>query len=55
MDMEATAPVPRPSDASEADDEQQPFAGSEDTALVLIEFQNDFTTDGGALHGAVPG
>lgn len=23
------------------------------TAVVLIEFQNDFTTDGGALHGAV--
>ena len=23
------------------------------TALVLIEFQNDFTSDGGALHGAV--
>ena len=23
------------------------------TALVLIEFQNDFTTKGGALHGAV--
>jgi nicotinamidase-related amidase len=25
------------------------------TALVLIEYQNDFTTDGGALHGAVKG
>jgi nicotinamidase-related amidase len=25
------------------------------TALVLIEYQNDFTTDGGALHGAVSG
>ena len=25
----------------------------ETTALVLIEFQNDFTSDGGALHGAV--
>lgn len=23
------------------------------TAVVLIEYQNDFTTDGGALHGAV--
>ncbi|MEP7054812.1 MAG: cysteine hydrolase [Actinomycetota bacterium] len=23
------------------------------TALVLIEYQNDFTSDGGALHGAV--
>ena len=23
------------------------------TALVLIEFQNDFTSDGGSLHGAV--
>jgi nicotinamidase-related amidase len=23
------------------------------TAMVLIEFQNDFTSDGGALHGAV--
>jgi nicotinamidase-related amidase len=23
------------------------------TAVVLIEFQNDFTTDGGVLHGAV--
>lgn len=25
----------------------------ETTALVLIEFQNDFTTEGGVLHGAV--
>ncbi len=25
------------------------------TALVLIEFQNDFTTEGGTLHGAVSG
>jgi ureidoacrylate peracid hydrolase len=25
------------------------------TALVLIEFQNDFTSDGGTLHGAVKG
>ena len=25
------------------------------TALVLIEFQNDFTSEGGALHGAVQG
>ena len=25
------------------------------TALVLIEYQNDFTTDGGALHDAVKG
>ena len=25
------------------------------TAVVLIEFQNDFTTDGGALHDAVKG
>lgn len=24
-----------------------------ETALVLIEFQNEFTTDGGKLHGAV--
>ncbi|MCW5954186.1 MAG: cysteine hydrolase family protein, partial [Propionibacteriaceae bacterium] len=23
------------------------------TALVLIEFQNDFTSEGGTLHGAV--
>ena len=23
------------------------------TSVVLIEYQNDFTTDGGALHGAV--
>ena len=23
------------------------------TAVVLIEFQNDFTSDGGVLHGAV--
>ena len=23
------------------------------TAVVLIEFQNDFTSEGGALHGAV--
>ena len=26
---------------------------SRTTALVLIEYQNDFTSDGGALHGAV--
>ena len=25
------------------------------TALVLVEFQNDFTTEGGSLHGAVAG
>ena len=25
------------------------------TAVVLIEFQNDFTSDGGVLHGAVSG
>lgn len=25
------------------------------TAVVMIEFQNDFTTEGGALHGAVKG
>lgn len=25
------------------------------TALVMIEFQNDFTSEGGALHGAVAG
>lgn len=25
------------------------------TAVVLIEYQNDFTSDGGALHGAVAG
>jgi nicotinamidase-related amidase len=25
------------------------------TALVLIEYQNDFTTEGGVLHGAVAG
>jgi nicotinamidase-related amidase len=25
------------------------------TAVVLIEYQNDFTSDGGALHGAVKG
>lgn len=25
------------------------------TAVVLVEFQNDFTTEGGALHGAVQG
>ena len=24
-----------------------------ETAVVLIEYQNDFTSDGGALHGAV--
>jgi nicotinamidase-related amidase len=23
------------------------------TAVVMIEFQNDFTTEGGTLHGAV--
>jgi nicotinamidase-related amidase len=26
---------------------------SDETAIVLIEFQNDFTTEGGTLHGAV--
>ncbi|UCG22957.1 MAG: cysteine hydrolase [Chloroflexota bacterium] len=26
---------------------------AKETAVVMIEFQNDFTTDGGALHGAV--
>ena len=25
----------------------------EKTTLVLIEYQNDFTSEGGALHGAV--
>jgi ureidoacrylate peracid hydrolase len=25
------------------------------TAVVLIEYQNDFTTEGGVLHGAVAG
>ena len=25
------------------------------TAVVLIEFQNDFTSEGGALHEAVSG
>jgi nicotinamidase-related amidase len=25
------------------------------TAVVLIEYQNDFTTEGGVLHGAVSG
>jgi ureidoacrylate peracid hydrolase len=25
------------------------------TAVVLIEYQNDFTTEGGTLHGAVKG
>ena len=25
------------------------------TAVVLIEYQNDFTSEGGALHGAVSG
>jgi nicotinamidase-related amidase len=25
------------------------------TALVLIEYQNDFISEGGALHGAVKG
>ena len=24
-----------------------------ETAVVLIEYQNDFTSEGGALHGAV--
>ena len=27
----------------------------EQTAVVLIEYQNDFTTEGGSLHGAVQG
>lgn len=26
---------------------------AKETAVVMIEFQNDFTTEGGALHGAV--
>ncbi len=30
-------------------------ADPQTTAVVLIEFQNDFTSDGGALHGAVEG
>ena len=30
-------------------------AGPGSTAVVLIEFQHDFTSDGGALHGAVQG
>ena len=25
------------------------------TAVVLVEYQNDFTTEGGFLHGAVVG
>ncbi|MFD7659822.1 isochorismatase family protein, partial [Actinosynnema sp. NPDC059797] len=25
------------------------------TAIVLIEYQNDFTSEGGVLHGAVSG
>ena len=25
------------------------------TAVVLVEYQNDFTTEGGTLHGAVEG
>jgi nicotinamidase-related amidase len=31
------------------------MADPKSTAVVLIEFQNDFTSDGGALHGAVEG
>ncbi len=27
----------------------------QNTAVVLVEFQNDFTSEGGALHGAVAG
>ena len=30
-----------------------PLQAPNETALVLIEYQNDFTSDGGALHGAV--
>jgi hypothetical protein len=48
---EATAPVPDPSGTSEADDERQSFLDPKTTAVVLIEYQNDFTSDGGALHG----
>lgn len=28
---------------------------AENTAILLIEYQNDFTTEGGALHEAVKG
>lgn len=31
------------------------YLNPEKTAVVLIEFQNDFTTEGGVLHGAVAG
>lgn len=40
---------------SASDDEDIPALAldPEETAVVLIEYQNEFTTEGGALHGAV--
>lgn len=31
------------------------YMNASKTAVVLVEFQNDFTTEGGTLHGAVKG
>jgi nicotinamidase-related amidase len=40
--------------SSDSPSEQAPLAlNPDDTAVVLIEYQNEFTTTGGALHDAV--
>ena len=38
---------------ADGDDNSLPSLNPEETAVVLIEYQNEFTTDGGALYGAV--
>ena len=38
---------------SEGDSTSLPSLNPKETAVVLIEYQNEFTTDGGALFGAV--
>ena len=38
---------------SDGDDTSLPPLDPKETAVVLIEYQNEFTTDGGALYGAV--
>src|ERR1700754_2318095 len=39
--------------SSEASFPRRRFMNPKTTALVLIEYQNDFTTEGGTLHAAV--
>jgi hypothetical protein len=45
MEVEARLPFPDPSGASGAGDERQSFPDPKTTAFVLIEYQNDFTSD----------